>query len=950
MFKKLLFLCFFLIGFSFRAQNFVPYYYHFTKQNGLPTETVYDIYQDKKGFIWISTEQGLYKYDGKNYISYTLDEQTSKSGSGITEDIFGRIWYSNFDGYIYYVENGKLKLFKPHIPVGYLKFAIINNSLFTIEDSGLVIYNVRNGKKLKTISVNLKKLNSTHTDAKNFYIFADELLIVNEKNVRRIPLPEKLKNFKAGLIQNTKNGLLLTSKYEKVGVFFDNKSFKTIDFPNEITFIQNSSFDGAENWLCTTDGAFRVGDNRQYFKGFNISNVFRGKDGGFWFTTINNGIFLVPNLDVRFFENDKVIISISQANNNLLIGTQNEELYLKNLENNNSKLLYKGQNKHEIYLLKTFGNIPRIFLSSYGFRVLDFQGKTIYESEAAIKDIVPLDENSYAFAASGSCGILQLGASKNNWKKIFPVVSEYEKQLFLLNKVRGKSVAYNNQTKALYFATNKGLYLFKDYKNQEIKYNGKSIYITRLVSFGNQVLGLTQNNFLVEIDGNQVKKTSFNQYIKNYRILKIKLQNEHLYLNTDNGIFVYDFINKNFYKKLSYNQEFEFSQITEVKDKVYIAVNRGVLALSIVYQEKQSTPKLIIDEVKMNGENFDYQQPISFDNEKNNLELHYALLNFTPGEKYKIFYKINNGVWHLADEDSRKLELPSLASGEYEILLKTENEKAKPISVKFAIEQVFWKSWWFILLMGALTVALIVIYYKAQIRKINYTKQLEIDRIQLEKESNSSKLKAFKSQMNPHFFYNALNTLQSYILTNDKKPALHYLSQFSGLTRKILEYTEQDNISISEEVETLKLYLELEKARFSDDLDYQISLKNIENPQHIFIPVMLLQPYVENALKHGLLHSKKGKKLWISFEQKAQFLEILIEDNGIGIEKSKIINAQKGNQKPTSFATSAQEKRVEILNKMYHNDVEIFIEDRKYGSAISDGTVVKIKLKPMTIR
>ena len=414
MFKKLLFLCFFLIGFSFRAQNFVPYYYHFTKQNGLPVETVYDIYQDKKGFIWISTEQGLYKYDGKNYISYTLDEQTSKSGSGITEDIFGRIWYSNFDGYIYYVENGKLKLFKPHIPVGYLKFAIINNSLFTIEDDGLVIYDITNGKKLKTISVNLKKLNSTHTDAKNFYIFADELLIVNEKNVRRIPLPEKLKNFKAGLIQNTKNGLLLTSKYEKVGVFFDNKSFKTIDFPNEITFIQNSSFDGAENWLCTTDGAFRVGDNRQYFKGFNISNVFRGKDGGFWFTTINNGIFLVPNLDVRFFENDKVITSISQANNNLLIGTQNEELYLKNLENNNSKLLYKGQNKHEIYLLKTFGNIPRIFLSSYGFRVLDFQGKTIYESEAAIKDIVPLDENSYAFAASGSCGILQLGASKNN--------------------------------------------------------------------------------------------------------------------------------------------------------------------------------------------------------------------------------------------------------------------------------------------------------------------------------------------------------------------------------------------------------------------------------------------------------------------------------------------------------------------------------------------------------
>ena len=148
----------------------------------------------------------------------------------------------------------------------------------------------------------------------------------------------------------------------------------------------------------------------------------------------------------------------------------------------------------------------------------------------------------------------------------------------------------------------------------------------------------------------------------------------------------------------------------------------------------------------------------------------------------------------------------------------------------------------------------------------------------------------------------------------------------------------------------LKLYLELEKARFNDDLDYQISLININNPQNISIPVMLLQPYVENALKHGLLHSKKEKKLWISFEQKGQFLEIIIEDNGIGIEKSKIINAQKGNKKPASFATSAQEKRVEILNKIYPNEVEISIEDRKVESAISEGTIVKIKLKPMTIR
>ena len=116
------------------------------------------------------------------------------------------------------------------------------------------------------------------------------------------------------------------------------------------------------------------------------------------------------------------------------------------------------------------------------------------------------------------------------------------------------------------------------YTHLDVYKRQKSLYITRLVCFENQVFGLTQNNFLVEILGNQVKKTSFNQFIKNYRILKIKSQNERLYLNTDNGIFVYDFFKKNFYKKLSYNQDFEFSQISEVNDKAYIAVNRGILA------------------------------------------------------------------------------------------------------------------------------------------------------------------------------------------------------------------------------------------------------------------------------------------------------------------------------------------------------------------------------------
>ena len=478
-------------------------------------------------------------------------------------------------------------------------------------------------------------------------------------------------------MQNTKNGLLFTSKHESFGYYFKNNTFSKVNFPKEITFVQNTSFDGEENWLCTTDGAFSTNLAQPFFKGYNISTVYKDRNQNYWFATINNGIFLVPNLHVQFFESKNIITSLSAYKNQLLIGTQNEELFLKNIENQNEKLIFKGENKHEIYLLRSFNNSPNIFTSSYGFRILDPNGKLVYQDEAAIKDIVPLDEKNFAFAASGTCGFLSFGNTKTDWKKIFPPQIILGTQNTLINKVRGKSVVFDAENLRLYFATNKGLFVVSKNKTQEILYRGKSVYISRLVQYGSQIFALTQNNKLLQVKGFQIIQPSIFQSLSQNKILNIRMINERLYLNSDNGIFVYDFKTQKEYKKLSYNQDFEFSQITEIGDKVFIGVNRGILSLPLSYQEHQNFPKLILDEVKVNGKITSFSAQKSFENDENNLELKYALLNFTPGEKYKVFYKINNGNWHLADENSRKLDFPSLSAGDYQITLKTEDKNAK---------------------------------------------------------------------------------------------------------------------------------------------------------------------------------------------------------------------------------------------------------------------------------
>jgi LytS/YehU family sensor histidine kinase len=193
--------------------------------------------------------------------------------------------------------------------------------------------------------------------------------------------------------------------------------------------------------------------------------------------------------------------------------------------------------------------------------------------------------------------------------------------------------------------------------------------------------------------------------------------------------------------------------------------------------------------------------------------------------------------------------------------------------------------------------------------------------------------------MNPHFFYNALNTIQSFILSNDKKQAVNYLSKFSTLTRTILEMTEKDLVSITEEIKTLSLYLDIEKVRFNDDFNYEILADSNVDTDNIKIPSMFLQPFVENAVKHGLLHKTEEKKLIIHFEKVADQIKISIDDNGIGRKKSNELNQIKNN-KHQSFATNAMQNRVNLLNQFTQKNISIEYIDKQNQNNQSLGTTV----------
>jgi tetratricopeptide (TPR) repeat protein len=214
--------------------------------------------------------------------------------------------------------------------------------------------------------------------------------------------------------------------------------------------------------------------------------------------------------------------------------------------------------------------------------------------------------------------------------------------------------------------------------------------------------------------------------------------------------------------------------------------------------------------------------------------------------------------------------------------------------------------------------------------------------------NNLLALKSLRSQMNPHFIFNALNSVNSFIATNDERTANKYLSDFSLLMRAVLENSEEDFIPLEKEIELLQLYTKLEHFRFKDKFDYKIVVDDNVKIDEFQIPPMLLQPYIENAVWHGLRYKKTKGRLNISISQtKKDELQIVIADDGIGREKSKALKTQH-QQKQNSKGMSNIKKRVAILNEMYKDKVDVQVGN--FQDKEDTGTKVVVTLKKKLIK
>jgi LytS/YehU family sensor histidine kinase len=265
------------------------------------------------------------------------------------------------------------------------------------------------------------------------------------------------------------------------------------------------------------------------------------------------------------------------------------------------------------------------------------------------------------------------------------------------------------------------------------------------------------------------------------------------------------------------------------------------------------------------------------------------------------------------------------------------------VYVNVVVDAPYWQRWWFnaLIAVAALVVAFLLFWIRSRWIRKREMRALEKERLM--HAIRVSRLTAIQSQMNPHFLFNALNSIQSFIYQNDKQSAATYLGKFSDLVRAVLSYSDKPTVPLAAELDIIRWYVALEGLQLDAPVEPEIHVDPAVDADFVEIPPLLLQPYAENSMKHGLRHKRGPKKLVIRIEPISRGIRVIMEDNGVGRKASAAIN-QSAPKTHASFATSANSERLSLLNREDGEKVSVQIEDLYDADSQPAGTRVTLNL------
>ena len=841
--KKKLFL-FFIFCTSFLIQAQEPVSIHISEKNGLPDKEFYDIIEDDKGFIWLSAAKGLFRYDGKLFKNYSNEEQRGLSVFGVKQDHLGRIWCNNVSGQFFYTKDEKLHLFtdlSKFLKGELAEFIIKGDYLWVV--SSRQIYKIDLKTKLIEHCFNNEQYFGIPYKLNNTIYVSNRGSILNispENNIKKIVTSDLLfKNKNGRSVSQGKTNIFkvgssffLKKKRSGANIFFRInfsgkiinriKGFEALTKERIYTLFENEN----EIWVGTNSGVWvyeYVSNNfrfkKRILKGKDVTKILKDKEDNYWLTTLNNGVYVIPNINIEICTVSDKNINISSLdvvdNNTLVFGTKAGNIGFYNVKTNIEKHV-DLPSKDRVSVIKYQPEKKMVFISKdfesyiYNYKSTQLSKINKIKKFNTAKSITLLKNNDLLLTNYSS--VLKLeNADINN------------AEIFISNGRRTYASHYNKTKNEVYVAFVDDLVTYDSIWNpKNIRFEGKPIYGNSMSETANGIIWIsTFKNGVFGIKKDSVihHYTTRNGLSSNY-VGKIKADKNELWISLENSIQVLN-VTTGQLKTLTKREgilSYDISGIEILNNKVFFSSNVGLFSVAKEKAFKTQTPQIYFNNVEINEKDTIILSNYKLNYNQNTLKIGFNVNGFLYNQKEKYKYRLKglNDSWLVTDLGVNSVKYNSLSAGNYTFQVQTDtaNNDKEIIELSFLINKPYWRTWWFILGISILVLGSTIWYFINKIKTEEKERIALLEKLSLEKELININLTALRSQMNPHFIFNALNSIQDLVLKQDADASYDAIVLFSELIRNTLSYSSQDFISIDKELDFLKVYSAIRKPSF----------------------------------------------------------------------------------------------------------------------------------------
>ena len=866
-------------------------YEHYSVEDGLPGNMVYRVTQDAKGFIWVITDKGIARFNGRNFKKFNTRNGLPTNDIwdvAVTED--NNLWYFSKSSSLGYIDDNKVYDF----PSAREEDQLFPANIFEIGNSVFFSYGKQSFHLLdkKWHQIDTAQLASLSPETQMFQRYRDKMgafTVSNEERYKRALLRG---SDSLGIIIGRESYAVLNLNSDEIYEHsypeeLKNKNpglFRTHKINGELQFT------GPE-FVAEFDDEFNLVNIESFPADFKAHFAMKDKSGNLWMASLTQGLYKLPSVNRQnsYWMTDHRIRQLEQTPIGIIASVYENGFYKFNSDLNDFVPLSLSDGF--IYGSAYIESLSTTFLLS--------STELIAIPESGTRKSFPPLARRIVYHKGFLFGNVSSGLNK-----IDPVSM---KVVGRIPEVGVKSLlSFDGK---LLVGTANGLKVLEGNALKPLQI-GANTLDHPIMSLG----ALSNGELLITTDG-------FGAYRTNLKEIHLLEQSEHLsansqlnknggvWLTSGEGIQVYSLIDEsiNWTGTIGVTDgipSVNTHSIIATQNGLMVGTDNGVVLLLDTNDKEDQLLDIYVERATYSDSDISEESEVLYSG-KASLAFKVESIDFTQGSGEKTFeYRLDPVEDNWSVTSSSVLNFSNLSPDSYTLFLKSGSVTSK---YSFTITPLWWQKTTSIILFSVLA-SLVIFYILLRLRRFEINKK--ISKLEIQNKLTEFELYALRSQMNPHFVFNSLAAIQYCINSNEIKEAEAYLVKFSRLVRQFFELSKQKEVTVSEEAGLLQNYLDIEKLRFKEKLDYSIRMSpELENSE-VTIPTMLLQPVVENAINHGIFNKVSGGRVDINFEHNGNgTLQVEIADNGVGY----INTVKPKNDKRRS--SDVLEDRLSFLNK-----------------------------------